>query len=62
MQDILIRLRESSANESSHELQCRCFDAANEIERLRTRLQTIADGVYSSPEVLRDLARDGLRI
>lgn len=35
MQDILERLEQSSAIESSHELQCRCFDAAKEIMRLR---------------------------
>lgn len=35
MKDILYRLANSSANESSHELQCRCFDAAEEISRLR---------------------------
>jgi hypothetical protein len=36
MQDILKRLADSSANEGSHELQCRCFDAAKEIRRLRS--------------------------
>ena len=36
MRDILLRLCESSTNESSHELQCRCMDAAAEITRLRT--------------------------
>lgn len=35
MQDILERLRNSSTNESSHELQCRCMDAEAEIVRLR---------------------------
>lgn len=38
--DILTRLNDSSANESSHELQCRCFDAAEEIIRLREELAT----------------------
>ena len=33
--DIFVRLTESSANESSHELYCRCMDAAAEIKRLR---------------------------
>lgn len=35
MVDILIRLADSSPNESSHELYCRCLDAAEEISRLR---------------------------
>lgn len=35
MLDILLRLCESSTNESSHELQCRCMDAAAEITKLR---------------------------
>lgn len=35
MTDILARLANSSQNEGSHELQCRCFDAAEEISRLR---------------------------
>lgn len=35
MRDILARLRGSSPNEGSHELYCRCLDAAREIERLR---------------------------
>ena len=35
MKDILERLAHSSANEGSHDLQCRCFDAAEEISRLR---------------------------
>lgn len=38
MKDILERLANSSATESSHELQCRCFDAAEEISRLREEL------------------------
>ena len=38
MEDILSRLANSSSNESSHELQCRCFDAAVEIRRLRSAL------------------------
>lgn len=33
--DILDRLLNSSPDEGSHELQCRCLDAANEIDRLR---------------------------
>ena len=39
--DILKRLRDSSPNEGSHDLQCRCIDAANEIERLRAALSEI---------------------
>lgn len=41
MEDILKRLAYSSPNESSHELQCRCFDAAEEISRLRTLLDAV---------------------
>jgi len=44
MRDILYRLANSSPNEGSHELQCRCFDAAEEISRLR--------------EIVRDLLAD----
>lgn len=43
MIDILERLANSSCNESSHELQCRCFDAAEEVSRLRAALQTQAE-------------------
>lgn len=39
MMDILARLANSSPNEGSHELQCRCFDAAEEISRLRANEQ-----------------------
>lgn len=35
MEDIPARLANSSSNEGSHDLQCRCFDAAEEISRLR---------------------------
>ncbi len=38
--DILNRLRDSSPNEGSHELQCRCMDAAYEIERLQRLIDT----------------------
>lgn len=44
MQDILIRLQNSSTNESSHELQCRCIDAADEIKNLRRVIEANADG------------------
>jgi len=44
MQDILYRLANTSSNESSHELQCRCFDAAEEISKLRAALEDIASG------------------
>ena len=37
--DILTRLAESSQNESSHELYCRCLDAAEEVSRLRDGLR-----------------------
>lgn len=47
MVDILERLANSSANESSHELQCRCFDAAEEISRLRFVIRkTLEDNLY----------------
>jgi hypothetical protein len=41
--EILIRLDGSSSNESSHELQCRCFDAADEIRRLRAVIKKTLD-------------------
>lgn len=41
--DILKRLEDSSCNESSHELQCRCFDAAEEIIRLRAAIKKWID-------------------
>lgn len=41
--DILKRLADSSCNESSHELQCRCFDAAEEISWLRAALKKWVD-------------------
>lgn len=37
MKDILERLADSHSNEGSHDLQCRCFDAAEEITRLRVQ-------------------------
>lgn len=47
MEDILSRLANSSANESSHELQCRCFDAAEEISRLRNAIaETLEENGY----------------
>ena len=41
--DILERLAESSPNESSHELYCRCLDAADEVSRLRAAIQQTLD-------------------
>ena len=41
--DILKRLADSSSNESSHELQCRCLDAAEEISRLRAAIKKWID-------------------
>lgn len=38
MADILETLMGSTPNESSHDLQCRCFAAADEIKRLRNVL------------------------
>lgn len=38
MHDILARLRDSSPNEGSHDLHCRCLDAADEVERLRAAM------------------------
>ena len=63
MQDILIRLKNSSTNESSHELQCRCMDAATEIHDLRRVIEANADGHKECLEenrLLRTLLRDAL--
>lgn len=38
--DILERLADSSPNESSHELYCRCLDAAEEVSRLRETMRS----------------------
>lgn len=47
MEDILKRLADSSPNESSHELQCRCYDAAAEISRLRNAIaETLEENGY----------------
>lgn len=46
MKDILIRLHESSPNESSHELYCRCLDAVAEIESLRLALHEALNAPY----------------
>ena len=39
--DILSRLSESSPNEGSHDLYCRCLDAAEEISRLRHEMSKL---------------------
>ena len=44
MKDILERLSLSSQNESSEELVCRCFDAAEEISRLRVEIERLRIG------------------
>jgi hypothetical protein len=44
--DIVERLNNSTAHEPSDELACRCYDAANEIERLRAALATIKNEAY----------------
>ena len=41
--DILQRLVNSSSNEGSHDLQCRCFDAAEEIMKLRRDMFTLRE-------------------
>lgn len=51
MMDILERLAGSSPNESSPELQCRCFDAAEEISRLRVQ----RDELLAAAKNLRDV-------
>ena len=43
--DILTRLSDSNSNESSHELQCRCFDAAEEISRMRCERETMQEAI-----------------
>ena len=62
MQDILERLSHSSVNESSHELQCRCFDAADEISRLRNAIkQTLDDnGHLADTEVGTGFSKDAM--
>lgn len=50
--DILTRLNQSSANESSHELQCRCFDATEEIQRMRTELVRYASLEHENKRAL----------
>ena len=56
MQDILTRLRSSSTNESSHELQCRCFDAAEELDLL---YKALAKAKWDSERLL-GLLREAL--
>lgn len=72
MKDILERLRSSSTNESSHELQCRCLDAAAEIARLRTDIKAAWDTnraidkarmqEMAMRDALRAFARDAMRV
>lgn len=72
MQDILTRLRSSSTNESSHELQCRCFDAAEEITRLRADIKAAWDTnraidkalqqEMAMRDALRAFAKDAMRV
>jgi hypothetical protein len=42
MKDILERLAHSSPNEGSHDLYCRCLDAAEEVSRLRSLIAHLA--------------------
>ena len=63
MQDILERLQSSSTNESSHELQCRCLDAAVVIARLRTDIKAAWDTNLATDKArMQEMAmRDALR-
>ena len=45
--DILKRLADSSPSESTHELQCRCWDAAEEISKLRAVLEVTRGNIQS---------------
>lgn len=62
MADILETLMGSTPNESSHDLQCRCFAAADEIKRLRNVLAKLrhqneaTGGLSALTELLGDLA------
>lgn len=60
MQDILVRLRESNANEGSHDLQCRCLDAAAEIEQLRAALNKCLDAMVTLPALAGSQYNDGV--
>lgn len=55
MQDILEQLENSSATENSLELQCRCFDAAEEIRRLRALIDAMRKNGAKMP--VGDLSR-----
>lgn len=46
MQDILERLANSSPNEGSHDLYCRCLDAAQEVSKLRAIFNEIKDEAW----------------
>lgn len=72
MEDILERLRNSSTNESSHELQCRCLDAADAIARLRADIKAAWDTIRATDkarqqemamrDALRAFAQDVMRV
>lgn len=46
MEDIISRLRGSSPNESSHELYCRCLDAAEELDELRKESKRLKKALF----------------
>lgn len=52
MQDILERLHNSQPNEGSHDLACRCIDAAQEIERLNKRISDAPAAIMDTRDVL----------
>lgn len=53
MRDLLKRLAHSSPDEGSHDLYCRCLDAAEEISRLRR----YADAMNGKPGTERHIYR-----
>ena len=55
--DILKRLAESSNRESSHELQCRCFDAAEEISRMRCERETMQEAISAQAKRITELSQ-----
>ena len=59
MTDIVARLR-ACQGVLTHDPECNCAEAADEIERLRAALQRIADYDGSHSESVRELARRAL--
>ena len=58
MKDILERLADSHLNEGSHDLQCRCFDAAEEISRLRVQRDELLAALKACESALRLVERE----